>query len=211
MKRNRPKTPRREADGDGSRKPQRTCVSCRKVLDQDLLVRYVLSPQGAAVVDYRRRLPGRGAYTCLDRQCLENAVKRGQLSRALKLTGPGPSVERLWLDLAEQSRQRVVNLLGMARKAGCVVSGTRLVLGEMSAGRLPGLVLLATDLSPAMAEKVRKAACLRGIVCHALLSKNLLGQLMGKSERGTLAVKPGLLADTIRDELERLKTIAGES
>jgi hypothetical protein len=117
----------------------------------------------------------------------------------------------LWLELAEQSHQRVVNLLGMARKAGCVVSGTRLVLAEMSAGRLPGLILMATDLSPAMADKVRKAACLRGVACHALLGKNLLGRVLGKSERGTLAVEPGLLADAIRDELERLKTIAGES
>jgi hypothetical protein len=146
----------------------------------------------------------------LDHQCLENAIKRGQLARTLKVTGPGPGVERLWLEAEEQSRQRVVNLVGMARKAGCVVSGTRQVLGDMAAGRLPGLVLLATDLSPTIAEKVRKVVCLRGVAHYTLLSKNLLGQLMGKSERGTLAVKRGLLANAIRGELERLNTIAGE-
>ncbi|ANS77414.1 putative nucleic-acid-binding protein implicated in transcription termination [Serinicoccus hydrothermalis] len=41
------------------------------------------------ILDERRRLPGRGAYVHPDPECLEAAITRRALLRALRLTVPG--------------------------------------------------------------------------------------------------------------------------
>lgn len=209
MRKDRPKTQRSDSAGGARSGPQRTCAGCRKSLDQDLLVRYVLSPQDEIVVDYRRKLPGRGAYTCLNRSCLELAVKRNQLSRSLR-GGKEPSADKLWRALYDQIRGKVLNLLGMSRKAGQVISGTRQVLSELQAAKEFGLLVRADDLSSAIAEKVEKAASCNNVPCIVLFTKEQLGRLLGKSERGVVMLKNGPLTAAIAKELERLDKFSGE-
>ncbi len=209
MKKARSKIHQSDQGDDVKHGPQRTCVGCRKSLDQDQLVRYVLSPQGEVVVDYRKKLPGRGVYTCFEFDCIETAVKRGQLCRSLR-GGDGPSANELWQVLQAQVQCKALDLIGMARKAGQVVSGTRQVLSELQAGKEFGLLVRAADLSPAIAEKVDRAACRSDVTCFAAFSKELLGSLLGKSERGVVALKYGSLAVAIKNELERLNKFAGE-
>jgi predicted RNA-binding protein YlxR (DUF448 family) len=43
--------------------------------------------QCAVTVDVANRLPGRGAWLHLDRQCLQAAVRRRAFARALRITG----------------------------------------------------------------------------------------------------------------------------
>jgi hypothetical protein len=172
------------------------------------LVRYVLSPQGDVVVDYGRKLPGRGVYTCFDYTCLEQAVKRKQLSRSLKGTGEA-SAEVLWQALCDQIRGKILNLLGMSRKAGQAISGTRQVLSELQAGKQIGLLVRAADLSPPIAEKVDKIALRSKVPCAVLFTKDQLGQVLGKSERGVVALKNSSLTVAIEKEVERLDKFRG--
>ena len=65
-------------------KPQRSCLGCRQPRDRDVLIRFVLSPQGELVADIEAKLPGRGAYTCVSETCLQVALKQRQFSRAFK-------------------------------------------------------------------------------------------------------------------------------
>ena len=65
----------------------RTCVGCRKTGERNELVRLVsamtASGEKEAVVDSRRRLPGRGAWLHSDPECWNKALKRRAISRAL--------------------------------------------------------------------------------------------------------------------------------
>lgn len=65
--------------------PIRTCVGCRKEDHQGALVRLVATPEGV-VTDVHRRSPGRGAYLHPKTECVEQAVKRGAVLRALRTT-----------------------------------------------------------------------------------------------------------------------------
>lgn len=56
---------------------ERTCTGCRSGHDKIDLIRYVRDPAGKLLVDYRHKLPGRGAYTCVDLNCIVTAVARG--------------------------------------------------------------------------------------------------------------------------------------
>lgn len=70
--------------------PVRTCVACRRRKEQHALVRLAVAPRAggtdAVVVDPERRQPGRGAYVCPRRACLEGALRREgrTLVRALR-------------------------------------------------------------------------------------------------------------------------------
>ncbi len=192
-------------------KPQRTCLGCREAIDQDALVRFVLSPQGDLLVDYRRRLPGRGAYTHPARQCILNAVKRQQFGRTLRQPGLQSSAPALLDSLAGQIRERVAGLLGMARKSGQIISGSNAVLEALANPGRVGLVLVAEDISPAIEEKVRARAAAASVACHRLLEKGHMGQILGKAERSVAAVPGGPLSEAIRIELSRYTDIAGES
>jgi predicted RNA-binding protein YlxR (DUF448 family) len=69
------------------REPVRTCVGCRERADKGGLLRIVLGEDGAFSPDPAGRAPGRGAYVHRVPACIEVAVKRGSLARALR-AGP---------------------------------------------------------------------------------------------------------------------------
>jgi len=191
-------------------KAQRTCLGCRQAVDQDTLLRYVLAPSGEVVIDYGHKLPGRGAYTHFDRRCLEAAVKRRQFDRAFRGSGCADG-EKLLAALRGQVRERISNLLGMARKSGQAISGSGLVLTAMDSSRPPVLVLLAEDISTGIGEKVQARAARTGIPCHRLFDKDLLGQVLGKGERSVAAFRESPLVASICKELIRYEQIVGES
>jgi len=51
-------------------------------------MRIVRTPSGAVVPDETGRAAGRGAYLCRTGDCLQIAIKKGALSRALKTPLP---------------------------------------------------------------------------------------------------------------------------
>lgn len=69
--------------------PARSCCSCRKKgLPQQFLRVTYITGEGLHLDNAVKR-PGRGAYMCPRRQCIEQALKKGSLTRSLRaqLTG----------------------------------------------------------------------------------------------------------------------------
>jgi uncharacterized protein len=192
-------------------RPQRTCLGCRQSLDRDKLVRFVLHPAGGVVVDYQGKLPGRGAYTHIDADCIRNAVRRQQFDRAFRTKLDKMADDELVSDLVRQLLERVLNLLGMARKSGQALSGSGLVLDTLRGQDPPALLLLADDISEGVASKLLDKAGQRGVPCYRLVDKDMLGHLLGKGERSAVALKKGRLAQALEKELARYKQIVGES
>ena len=64
--------------------PMRMCVGCREMKEKRSLMRVVKSPEGAISFDRVGKAPGRGAYICRSKECLEKAVRQRQLERALE-------------------------------------------------------------------------------------------------------------------------------
>jgi uncharacterized protein len=93
--------------------PQRTCVVCRSTTAKRALHRIVRSPVGTVGYDPTGKAPGRGAYLCGQLGCLETAVRRRSIQRALKVTDTAEVREAvealrtaLWSEAAEQPRPR---------------------------------------------------------------------------------------------------------
>ena len=62
--------------------PERTCVGCRAKRAQRELVR--LTTSGGRVVPAWPGAPGRSAYVCPDKECLEAAEKKRAFARAFR-------------------------------------------------------------------------------------------------------------------------------
>jgi predicted RNA-binding protein YlxR (DUF448 family) len=130
------------------------------------LIRLVRSPGGTVVIDERGKLPGRGAYLCVRRECLEKARKSKALVRALKVE----ISEDLYAQIEEYVEtykekhdegdiQRELRfLLGLSRRAGLIYIGIDSVKSECKNLRAhePLLIMTAADSSEAVRDAVRK-------------------------------------------------------
>jgi predicted RNA-binding protein YlxR (DUF448 family) len=65
--------------------PQRKCLGCNQVKDKKDLIRVVRSPEGDISVDKTGKKPGRGAYVCPCKECVEKAIANKSLERALEI------------------------------------------------------------------------------------------------------------------------------
>lgn len=181
--------------------PQRSCIACRREGDKAGFLRFVLAPDGTVTPDLEDKLPGRGAYTCIARRCLLEAIKKRQFSRSFK--GAVAAVDGVALDglLQEQMERRISGYLALANKAGAIVSGGDAVERALKATQLPSLLLLATDVSPTIGEKFEGMARRAGLPVMRALTKEAIGILVGKeSDRSVVAImSPGFGQSLIRE------------
>jgi uncharacterized protein len=64
--------------------PQRMCVACRDMKPKRELIRLVINQSGEISLDPTGKKPGRGAYVCRSRRCLEQAIRGRKLDKGLK-------------------------------------------------------------------------------------------------------------------------------
>jgi uncharacterized protein len=68
-------------------------VACRTPRAKRDLRRIVRTPTGEVMFDPSGRLAGRGAYVCHDSECLNDAITKGALTRALDTQLPAAFLE----------------------------------------------------------------------------------------------------------------------
>jgi uncharacterized protein len=69
-----------------ARVPVRTCVGCRGTAPKDELLRVARPASGELRIDPEGRAAGRGAYVHRSDACVELALRRGALARALRMS-----------------------------------------------------------------------------------------------------------------------------
>lgn len=133
---------------------ERTCILTRTTRPTSELLRFVLDPESRVVPDLKGDLPGRGVWVTASRAAVDAAEKKRLFGRGFKAEvtvepGLGALVDRLL-------EARALGALGLARKAGTVVTGFAKV--ESAAGR-PGLVaaIAASDGAEDGIRKIRAA------------------------------------------------------
>jgi len=123
----------------------RMCAVSREVRPIDQLIRFVVSPAGDIVPDLKRKLPGRGMWITASRKAVAEAVRRNQFSKAFKRDLRVPPT--LPTDTETLLVRSVTEALGIAAKAGQVVSGAGKVETALKAGTVEVLIH-ASDGAP---------------------------------------------------------------
>jgi predicted RNA-binding protein YlxR (DUF448 family) len=107
--------------GPRSHELERLCVATRTVRPVSDLIRFVIGPDGEAVPDLKRKLPGRGVWVTATQDALCDAIKRKTLARGFKRE------VRLPADLVMRTERLLeraaLDALAMAGKAGLVAAG----------------------------------------------------------------------------------------
>ncbi|ATC33566.1 RNA-binding protein [Caulobacter vibrioides] len=126
--------PRTHAEANRLRKD----IVLGEATDEARLIRFVAGPDGVVVPDLARKLPGRGVWVGADRDSITTAAKKGLFSRAAKtkLTAPPDLADQVEALLA----RRVLEGLGLARKAGGIISGFEKVVAALGTGKVAWLV-----------------------------------------------------------------------
>lgn len=81
--------------------PMRQCVGCREMRPKKELIRVVKSPEGEINLDFKGKMPGRGAYVCPAAECLARARKARALERAFDTQIPPEVYELLERQMEE--------------------------------------------------------------------------------------------------------------
>ena len=81
--------------------PMRQCLGCREHKPKKELIRVVRSPEGEVSLDFKGKLPGRGAYVCPQAACLAKARKSRALERAFDTALPAEVYEALEQQMEE--------------------------------------------------------------------------------------------------------------
>jgi predicted RNA-binding protein YlxR (DUF448 family) len=135
--------------------PERRCVATGESGGVAGLIRFALSPDGVVTPDFAEKLPGRGVWVTSERAALEKAVKRNLFSRGLKQPARAP--EGLVETVAQGLARRLIEALGLARKAGLVVNGYDKTKARLKAGPAAALIE-ASDGSESQRAKLRPLA-----------------------------------------------------
>ena len=83
--------------------PQRQCMGCRERKPKRELIRVVRSPEGNVSLDFGGKMNGRGAYLCLDPDCLKKAIRSKALDRSLEVEIPEDVYARLQKEMEAQN------------------------------------------------------------------------------------------------------------
>ena len=183
--------------------PLRRCIVTGAVGPKEGMIRFVVGPDRTPVPDLEGRLPGRGMWLSAKRDVVNTAVAKACFAKAArqKLDVPADLADRLETLL----RRRCLDILGLARRAGQVVSGYDKVRTELKAGR--GAVLLAaSDGAEDGVSKIGALAPTLPVVRE--LSAFELGAAFGRDHTVHGVMLRGRLASLLLTESARLAGIA---
>jgi len=182
--------------------PLRRCLVLRESFARESMLRFVVGPERQLVFDIGATLPGRGLWLSASGDVLEKSLVRGVFARAAKTQVIVPPDLRNLVETA--LRQRVFDLIGMARRSGNAIAGFEKAREWLVSGKA-GLVAQAVDGS--VEERARFVGG-RDIPVMAVLTSAELGRIFGREQSVHVAIAAGKLATKIQNEVLRLAGVA---
>src|SRR5690242_14409966 len=186
--------------------PERRCIVTREALEKDQLIRFVLGPDNAIVPDLSENLPGRGYWVTASRKVLAEAIKKNAFAKAMQApVKPDPDlVERV----AGLIDRQVVDLVGLARRSGSLVTGFEKVDVALRTGK----AVLLIEAKDAGADGRAKLArhTLPGVEIWSPLTAEQLGRAIGRDYAVHVAVGPGGIATRLKAVLRRQQGLSDD-
>ena len=183
---------------DGSRR----CIASGASTPREALLRFVIDPNGAVVPDLGEALPGRGHWVSAERAALVKACERGLFARAARR--PVAVAPDLVDEVERQLEARALDLLGLARRAGALVTGFDQVRAALTERRVAVLVEASDG---ARHGRQRLGALARDIPVIAEFDGAALSRSVGRDNVVHAALSPGRLADRFVQESARFARV----
>lgn len=189
---------------DGAATPLRRCIATGESLPPEKLIRFVVAPDDTLTPDIERRLPGRGMWVTAEKAAIEQAMAKNLFARAARRKVAVP--EDLLQRLQSLVLQRVLDTLGLARRAGQAVAGHDKVR-EFVGRQRAGLMLFASDAGADARSKI--GALAQGLTVIEALDALEQGAAFSRDQAVFVAVAPGRLAQRLILDSARLQGLRG--
>ena len=183
----------------------RRCIVSGAGAPRDGLLRFVVDPAGSLVLDLGENLPGRGLWVSAERAQLVKACERGLFARAARR--PIDVAPDLIDEVERQLAGRALGLLGLARRAGALVTGFDQVRRAL-AERRAAVLVEASD--GARHGRARLGALARDLPVIAQFDGDALSRSVGRDNVVHAALAPGRLADRFVREAARHAGVSEE-
>jgi hypothetical protein len=191
-----------DADADEEKGPFRRCIVTRERHLAETMIRFVVGPDRMVVPDLKAGLPGRGMWLSARRDVLETALARKAFARAARAEVLVPAEMPAIIEAA--LKRRVIDVLGLTRRAGQAVCGFSKAREWLAADRA---ALIVQALDGSVDERARLLSG-RTVPVIAPLPAQELGQIFGRDHAVHVAVSAGRLATMLLTETERLGGIS---
>jgi predicted RNA-binding protein YlxR (DUF448 family) len=187
---------------------ERLCAATGTVKPIAEMIRFVVAPDGSAVPDLKRRLPGRGLWITATRQALQQGLARKVFARSFKRD------VRVAADLVAATERLLeraaLDALSIAHKAGSVAAGFTKVETAIGRGTVVGL-LQAQDAAPDGKRKLKAALRQRfddradSIPIVDTFTSSQLDLALGRSNVIHAALLAGPAGETFLERVARLE------
>ncbi len=167
------------------------------------MVRFVVSPSSIIVPDLDARLPGRGIWLSARRDVIEQARSRGVFARAARMQVKVP--EDLLSQVEVGLHRRMIELVGLARRAGQAISGF-VKVREWVMQRRAAVIVHASDGSREELDRLMSGG--RDIPVVDALSSEELAKVFGRERVVNVALAAGGLATRLCCENRRFAGVA---
>lgn len=194
---------KREED-EGVEGPLRRCIATGETRAPEEMIRFVMAPSGGVAPDLAHKLPGRGMWVTSSRDALTRAVSKGLFAKAAKtpLLVPAGLVDEVEILLVK----RLQDHLGLARRAGVLISGYQKVEEAFQARKAKIEVLIEANESGAAdrGKLINWARKVGGVDVIGCLTAEEIGLALGRESVVHAALTSHPLAARILVEAKRL-------
>ena len=184
--------------------PHRRCLVTGETHPKAELLRFVIGPDRAVVPDISERLPGRGLWTLAQRDIVAAAVKKRLFQRAARaqVTAEDDLPDRVEALLV----RRLIDLIGLARRAGLAVAGFAKVEATLR-GKGAAVLIAARDGSADGRGKLEALA--PDLPRVEALTAAELGAGFARESAVHAALRCGPLAEAFLADARRLRGFRG--
>ncbi len=183
----------------------KVCFATKKTARREEMLRFVISPDETVVFDVNEKLPGAGMWLMADKTIVQKAVEKKLFNKVAGRTVDIPSdlVEKVGFLL----KQRCLTLLGLARKAGCLVFGFEGVKKALGTGQTV-IAFASEDASENGKQKLYHPD--NNVHFFDFFTREDLGQITGQDSQVHVAVLRSSVADKILHSAMKLDLYLNE-
>jgi uncharacterized protein len=182
-------------------KTMRTCLVTRQTLSKDQMIRFVISPFGALVFDFQKKLPGKGYWITPKRDLIEIAIKKNIFS---KLSKQKVEIDSNFIVLLQDKlRQRCLSYFHLLKKASLIVCGLEKVKQKIQKDKW-GTLIIANNSPKSDFHKIPNNDRL---TIYEFFTGEELGKIFDREFIVYIAVGYGPLCDKFSHELKSYQGI----
>jgi ribosomal protein L7Ae-like RNA K-turn-binding protein len=165
------------------------------------------------------RAPGRGVYVLPEPEVFRRALSPKGIGRTFRgkvRPIPPEAVEAMLQDAVARLEARILDMIGIGRRAGLLELGMDPVARALTGANLSGwLVFLAEDVGPSTGRKLEELVAraeARGAPVRVIRvgKKQDLGTRLGRDDVGVIAMRPSRHTDRLAREADRWSALGGQ-